>query len=271
MTATAVLPRVTALVKRDALLELSYTFQLVLRFATVAISVMMFFFLGRLFGDSDQLSEFSGGYFEFALLGLIVMGYSQACVMSFAQSIQRAQSSGTLEILLSTATRLPTLLVGSLVVPLVLASIDASFYLAVGALFGELTFAPGRLVLVAILLMLTLGTFAAIGVFSAAVIVLTKRGDPFSSLALQMSNLLAGAVFPISVLPEALQVLSRFVPAFYGLRGARTVLLSGGGLSDVSVDVAALVGFNIVLLPLATWLLSRALRVARVTGTLGNR
>lgn len=271
MTGTAVLPRVTALVKRDAILELSYTFQLVLRFATVAISVMMFFFLGRLFDDSAQLKEFSGGYFEFALLGLIVMGYSQACVMSFAQSIQQAQSSGTLEILLATATRLPTLLLGTLVVPLILASIDASFYLVVGAAFGELNFAVGRLALVGLLLLLTLGTFAAIGVFSAAVIVLTKRGDPFSSLALQLSNLLAGAVFPISVLPSALQVLSHAVPAFYGLRGARTVLLSGGGLSDVSSDLAALVAFNVVLLPVATWSLSRALRIARVTGTLGNR
>lgn len=271
MNATAVLPRIAALVKRDTILELSYTFQLVLRFATVAISVAMFFFLGRLFGDSDQLSEFSGGYFEFALLGLIVMGYSQACVNSFAQSIQRAQTSGTLEILLSTATSLRTLLAGTLVVPLVLASVDASFYLAIGWFFGELTFAPGRLLLVSVLLVLTLGTFAAIGVFSAAVIVLTKRGDPFSSLALQVSNLLAGAVFPITVLPEAMQVLSRFVPAFYGLRGARTVLLADGSFADVSTDLVALTVFNIVLMPVATWLLARALRTARVTGTLGNR
>lgn len=271
MNAVAVVPRMVALVKRDAILELSYTFQLVLRFATVAISVAMFFFLGRLFGDSDQLSEFSGGYFEFALLGLIVMGYSQACVNSFAQSIQRAQTSGTLEILLSTATSLPTLLAGTLVVPLVLASVDASFYLVVGWLFGDLSFAPGRLLLVGLLLALTLGTFAAIGVFSAAVIVLTKRGDPFSSLALQVSNLLAGAVFPVAVLPEAMQVVSRIVPAFYGLRGARAVLLSGGGFSDVAVDIIALTAFNVVLLPLATWLLARALRTARVTGTLGNR
>ena len=271
MTGRAVLVRVGALSKRDAIIELSYTFQLFLRFTAVAMSVVMFFFLGRLVGQPEELSGYRGGYFEFALVGLVVMGYSQACVNSFAQSIQRAQTSGTLEILLATATRLPTLLAGTLIVPLALASVDASFYVVVGAALGALNVEVGRIVLAALLLTLTLGTFAAVGVFSAAIIVLTKRGDPLSSLVLQASNLLAGAVFPVSILPAPLQVLSRFVPAFYGLRGTRTVLLSDGGFADVSGDIAVLCAFNVLLLPLATWALSRALRTARVIGTLGNR
>lgn len=267
----AVLYRVRALSRRDAIIEFSYTFQLFLRFVNVAMAVVMFFFLSRLVGESAQLSGYRGGYFEFALVGLVVMGYSQACVTSFAQSMQRAQATGTLEILLATATRLSTLLAGTLVVPLLLASLDASFFLIVGVALGALSLEVEPVLLSAVLLTLTLGTFAALGIFSAAVIVLTKRGDPLSTIALQASNLLAGAVFPVSVLPGFLQFLSAFVPAFYGLRGVRSVLLSDGGLADVSGDIAALCVFNLVLLPAATWSLSRALRIARVTGTLGNR
>ena len=271
MTGMAALNRIGALSRRDAIIEFGYTFQLFLRFVNVAMSVVMFFFLSRLVGQADQLSGYRGGYFEFALIGLVVMGYSQACVNSFAQSIQRAQGTGTLEILLATSTRLSTLLAGTLVIPLVLASIDAGFFLVVGAALGTLASGFERFVLAGSLMALTLGTFAAVGIFSAAIIVLTKRGDPFSTLVLQASNLLAGAVFPVAVLPDALQVLSRFVPAFYGLRGVRTVLLSDGGFAEVSTDLAILCAFNLVMLPAATWALSRSLRTAKVTGTLGNR
>jgi ABC-2 type transport system permease protein len=151
------------------------------------------------------------------------------------------------------------------------ALVEGALYLGVGILVADLVITASGLLLSALLLVLTLGTFAAVGIFSATVIVLTKRGDPFSSLALQASNLLAGAVFPVAVLPEAFQAMSRLVPAFYGLRGVRDVLLADAGLADVYPDLLALLVFNIVLLPAAMWSLSRALNVARTIGTLGNR
>lgn len=268
---SAVLARISALTRRDLTIELSYHFQLFLRLWTMMISVAMFFFLGRLMGDAPELDAYRGGYFEFALIGLVVMGFSQACVKSFADSIQRAQADGTFEILLSTATRLPTLMAGTLVVPLLFATAEAAIYLGTGILVSDLRFPLAGLFIAAPIILLTLGAFAAIGILSATVIVLTKRGDPFSSLVLQASNLLAGAVFPVAVLPEGLQLLARGVPAFYGLRGVREILLAGGGLADVREDLLALAAFNVVLLPLAMWALSRAIRMARITGTLGNR
>ncbi len=268
---TAAIARVAALTRRDLTLELSYQFQLFVKFFSIGMAIVTFFFLSRLVGSADELAGYRGGYFEFVLIGLLVMGFSQACVNSFGRSIQSAQSDGTLEILLSTAIRLPTLLAGTLVVPILFALVEAGLYLAVGAFVADLVFTVQGVVLAVLLLVLTLATFAALGIFSATVIVLTKRGDPFSSLALQASNLLAGAMFPVALLPEAMQALSRLVPAFYGLRGVREVLLADGGFAAVQTDLLALLAFNAVLLPAAMWSLSRALRIARVTGTLGNR
>jgi ABC-2 type transport system permease protein len=267
----AVLVRVGALARRDLKIELSYHFQFVLRLFAILTSLAMFFFLSRLVGDAQELAEYETGYFEFVLLGLLVMALSQACVNAFGESIERAQNDGTLEILLSTSTRLPTLLAGTLVVPLGLAFVEGAFYLSAGWLFADLIFTFGRALLALVLLVLTLGTFAALGILSAGVIVLTKRGDPFSALAMQGTNLLAGAMFPVTVMPEWMQALSRLVPAFYGLRGMRELLLARGGLADVAVDLGALVAFNLLLLPIAFLLLSRAVRMARVVGTLGNR
>jgi ABC-2 type transport system permease protein len=265
------LNRISALAKRDLIIQLSYHFQLVLRLFSILVTIAMFFFLGRLVGNAEELDRYSAGYFEFALIGLVVIGFSQACVNSFGRSIQSAQSDGTFEILLASSTPLTTLMAGTLAVPMMFAAVEAAMYFAFGwALVG---FAPPieGLILATVLLVLTLGTFAAMGILSGAVIILTKRGDPFSTLVLQASNLLAGAIFPVVLLPDWVQSVSRLVPAFYGLRGSREVLLAGGGIADVSTDLLALVLFNIVLLPASLFTLSRAIRIARVTGTLGNR
>lgn len=268
---TATLATVAAVARRDLTLERSYHFQLLLRFTVIGTSVVTFFFLGRLVGTSEELARYEGGYFEFALLGLLVLGFAQACISAFSRSIQQAQADGTLEILLATATRLPTLLAGTLVVPMLFALVEGVVYLTLGALLADLVLSPVRILVAALLLLLTLTTFAAFGVLSATIIVLTKRGDPFAGLVLQASNLLGGAMFPVTVMPEALQAVSRVVPAFYGLRGVREMLLTRGPLSAVVPDVVALAVFTVVLLPTCMWFLSRALRVARVTGTLGNR
>jgi len=267
----AALNHVGALARRDLIVERSYQFQLLVALLGIIMSVLTFFFLGRLVGDAEPLARFDGGYFEFALIGLLVMGYSQVCVTTFGHSISEAQAAGTFEILLASRARLPTLMFGTLIVPLLLASVEAAVYLAFGWLLGGFVVPPGAVLITVLLLILTLGTFAAIGILSAAVITLTKRGDPFSTLALQASNTLAGAVFPISVLPDQLQAVSHAIPAFYGLRALREVLLADGGLPDVAGDIGILIAFNLVLLPAAMWILARAIRVARITGTLGNR
>jgi ABC-2 type transport system permease protein len=160
---------------------------------------------------------------------------------------------------------------GTLMVPMSFAAIDAGVFIAVGWSLAGFVPPLDGLVIACLLLLLTVGTFAAIGILSATVIILTKRGDPFSSLVLLVSSLLAGAVFPVAVLPDWLQAIARLVPAFYGLSGMREVLLAGGGLSEVAGDIAILTLFNIVLLPLSLFAMSRAIRIGRVTGTLGNR
>jgi ABC-2 type transport system permease protein len=116
---------------------------------------------------------------------------------------------------------------------------------------------------------LTVLTFCAFGVLSAAFIVLTKRGDPIGLLT-GAGTLFAGVLFPTSVLPGPLESVTRFIPAYYGLEGLRSVLLTGGGLGDIAGDVARLGIFVAILVPIALWCFARAIRAARVSGTLGN-
>jgi ABC-2 type transport system permease protein len=264
------LTRVAAIARRDARIELSYHFVLLLRGFSIAFTVVMFAFISQLVGDAPQLEGLRGGYLEFVVIGLVLNGLAITCATAFNASISRAQTDDTLEVLLATPTPFGTLLGGTLAVPLGIGVVEAAMAFGIAVLLGA-TFAPSGLALGILVLLPLLGTFAALGIVSAAVIVLTKRGDPFSNLTIQASNLLAGAMFPVALLPDALQHLARLVPAFYGLRSLRAVLLADAGFADVLPDVLILVAFNIVLLPLALAAFRWSVAQARVTGTLGNR
>lgn len=261
--------RIRALARRDRRIALSYNFSLIMRAVSVGFGILSFYFLGQLVGDADAVSQYDGGYFAFALVGLVVISFSITCVSSFSASIAQAQGDRTLELLLSTSTGLGTLMAGTLVVPFTIVSIQMGLYVLIGSLLG-LTFGLAEILLAIPILLLTCGTFAAIGIAASAVVVMSKRGDPFAALAIELTNLLSGAIFPVVLLPGALQAVAHALPAFYGLRGLRSVLLEGGGLSDVALDMLILAGFNGIMFPAALALLRWALKIARITGTLAN-
>ena len=60
--------------------------------------------------------------------------------------------------------------------------------------------------------------------------------------------MLSGFLFPTDNLPLPLWLLSHIVPARFLVSLLRTVLLKGGGVSDVWVELLALLAFGIATL-----------------------
>ncbi|MGH8934915.1 MAG: ABC transporter permease [Acidimicrobiia bacterium] len=262
--------RLAAVTRRDLVIELSYHFQLALRVVSALLTMTTFFYVSRLVGTPPELASYRGGYFDFALVGMVVTTFSLLGLSTFNRKIIDEQRSGTFEILLASPARLGHLLLGSLVVPLALTTLDVAIYLVVGIGLLGAGFPATRILLALPLLGLTLGVYCAFGILSAAFILLTKRGDPFSALLIQASNLLAGTLFPISLLPGPLQALARLIPTFWGLQGIRSALLTSTSPADLLDELAALLVFNALLLPLSLWAFGRAVRFCRVAGTLGD-
>lgn len=267
---SSVLDRIKAVAARDMRTQTSYHFSLLLRFGSVALAMASFYFIAQLVKGSPELARYRGGYFEFVLVGMMVTSFTLVGLQTFAQSIAAEQSLGTLEILLASPTRVGNLLAGALVVPLAMTAVEIALYLILGIGVVGVGFSLVGVMLALPLLLLTVATFCALGILSAAFIVLTKRGDPITVVVAQGTTFLGGAYFPVALLPGPLQMLARITPAYYGIQGIRDALLAGAGPAELVDEFAVLVAFTVVLLPGSLWLLSRALRVARVTGTLGN-
>ncbi len=258
-----------AIARRDLSIQLSYQFGLWARLAEVLLFATTLYFIARLVGSPVELAEYGGDYFVFALIGVVVVSFATLGLGSFSRTMSDEQRGGTLEVLMTVPARLAVVLGGAFVVPLALTALEIVAYNLVAAGLGT-RFSFGAVLLALPVLALTIASFCALGVLSAGFIILTKRGDPFTLLTTRATTLLAGSLFPVALLPGWLQVVSKFVPAYYGLRAMRSTLLSGAGLADIAGDVVILCAFVAALLPLSVAFFSRALRVARVSGTLGT-
>jgi len=259
-----------AFLKRDVHQEVSYRFSFLLQFFSVFFSVALFYFLASFLGDAaaPYLEPYGGDYFAFVLIGIAFAGYFGVGLSSFADSLRQAQTTGTLEAMLTTPTRLSTIIISSSLWSYLMTTIRVAMFLLIGAVFVNVNLGDGNYPLAILVLILTIISFSSLGIIAASFIMVLKRGNPITWLFSSTSNLLGGIYYPISVLPNWLLVLSYMLPITYALRAMRLALLQGASFEDVLVDILALTIFCVVLLPVSLFSFRYAVRKAKVDGSL---
>ena len=259
-----------AFLKRDLSLSLSYRLSFLLQLVGIFFSVSTFYFLSQLFGAAlvPQLDQYGGDYFSFVLIGLAFTGYISLSLSNFAASIREGQMMGTLEIMLLSPTRLSTILISSSLWSYLLATVHTLVYLIMGVLIFGFNVSQINIISALVVLVLSIASFSGIGILSAAVVMLVKKGDPIAWLFGGVSSLLAGVFYPISVLPDWLEPLSRFLPLTYALDAMRLAVLKGSSLAELRFDILVLLGFTLILTPLAFIAFSKALKRAKIEGSL---
>jgi ABC-2 type transport system permease protein len=119
-----------------------------------------------------------------------------------------------------------------------------------------------------VILMLSIACFASIGMISAAFTMVLKKGDPVTWAMAGLSTLLAGVFYPVEVLPQWLQSFSAMLPLTYALNAIRHAVLQGFSFYELRYDILALVGFSVALLPLALFSFKKAVKRAKIEGSL---
>ena len=203
-----------------------------MRLLQIAITAGVVYYLSDIVADPPELEQYAGGYFEFAMIGLMVMSVASLGIGTFNANIMAEQTLGTMEVLLATPTPLAVLLAGSFVFPLMLTAVDIVLYFTVGlGLLGTGLSVDGVLLSIP-LLVLTLATFCAFGVAGASIVVLAKRGDPFTAPAAAAHGASsAGRCSRSRCFPPVIEWIARAFPAYYGINGLRDALLGSGGVA----------------------------------------
>ncbi len=260
----------SAFLKRDLSQALSYRLSFLMQFGGIFLSVAIFYFLSRLFSTAvaPQLEAYGGDYFSFVLIGLAFTGFLGLSLSSFASSIREGQVMGTLEIMLLSPTRLSAILLSSSLWAYLLTTLRVVIYLLVGALVFGASLGQANVGSALLVMLLSIASFSGIGILSAAIVLLVKKGDPISWVLGSASSLLAGVYYPVSVLPEWLEPLSRILPLTYALDAMRLAMLQGYSIYELRFDILVLLGFTVVLTPLAFLVFRKALKRAKIEGSL---
>jgi ABC-2 type transport system permease protein len=261
---------VRALLRRDWQIERTYQLSLLLNLADVIVLAITIYFVARLIEDPAALEGYQGTYFDFAIVGVAVNSFAGVGLQGFTGALTHEQSTGTIDLLLASPARHVELITGMFVLPFAFATVQVIGLLAIGiGLIGS-GLPVGGLVLSIPILLLTSATFAAVGIAAAGILLVTKRGDPISGPFYQVSMLLSGALFPLEELPAFFRAVGALLPATWGIRAIRELLLADGGWRDVVPETIALCIFTAVMLPLGMWVFRRSLASARRRGIVGS-
>ena len=193
----------------------------------------------------------------FLVPGLIAYIAMITAVISTALSIVREKERGTMEQVRMAPLDAASFVAGKTVPYFLVSLLSALVIIAVSmVLFGM----PMRGSWLLLLLALSLFLVGALGLGLLISSVADTQQVAFQA-ALLVSFLptlmLSGFIFPIASMPRFLQLVTYAVPARYFLIALRGVVLKGAGIGAFAMDLAALAGFAVVVLALASVRLRR--------------
>lgn len=257
---------VGAFAMKDFRVAWSYRFGFIMSHVTPIYAVLMFYFISRVVGVSPVV----GGpdeYFRFVVVGLVLGDILRLAAEAAAGAARRDQIEGTLENLMAEPLHLVTIGLGWVAFPLADSILRGGVTLL---LAWPLGFDMGGVNPAALALALVLSSlvFMGFGLVGAALVVAFQQGAGLIGIFLAVLAILSGALFPVSVLPKPLELLSQASPMLYALDSTRGAALDGQSISAISTDLLVLAITALVIVPLSAYALAVASRFARARGRL---
>lgn len=250
----------------------SYRLSFSLQAVTLFLPLVGLYFMGRLFHrvEVPDLDRYGGNYAAFALVGVVVTSYSGTALRAFSTSLRTAQFTGTLEALLLTRASVATMVFGWSLYPFLRATLTMLVYLAGGFLVLGSGLDDADPATVLVTLVLTVIVMGSLGILAASFTLVFKQGDPFTGALVLASGMLSGTLYPVSVLPGWLQVVALLLPYTHAIEAMRLAALRGLSPLELAPQLGPLALYAALLVPLAAWTFSLALRRARVEGSLAH-
>jgi ABC-2 type transport system permease protein len=256
------LEKIFYFMKRDLISFSTYKTNMLLLIATAVFGALSFAFLGSSSVSQTVEQQYNMPFTTYLLIGLAFSTYlNQSLTL-----VQKTINPWALEEVLVSPTRLSTFIIGSSLWGFIWSTGVVIIYLGIGVLaFGvdlSINFLSTFIVLA-----LGVMTFLGFSMIGAGILIVTKQGDPVTSVITLATSLFGNVLFPPSVMPLALQAISYLVPQYYFFTAIRFTL-TGAGILEIWQPVAVLAIMCIIILPLGYVVYSWCLKTAKKNGTL---
>jgi ABC-2 type transport system permease protein len=145
----------------------------------------------------------------------------------------------------------------------------AAMLVVLAVFYRELDLGVTNVATAAVFVLLGSFSFVGIGMMAAILPLLyVERGAQMTFVLQSCLLLVSGVYYPVEVLPEWMQAISKLSPATYVLDGVRGAMLDGMPLTALVGDIVPLIVMGIILIPAGLWAFGRAERYAKRTGKL---
>lgn len=240
-------------IKKDMKISVSYRMHFVFQLLQVFFGIAIIYFIGEMLTQSGSsvVEEYGGNYFSFALVGLTINSYLKAGLVTVTNDIRQTMNQGTLEAMCATPINYWLLIFCSSLWQFAFETIRVICYYGVAMFIFGLRLRLANWPAAFLTMALTAPVFLLLGSMSCSILVLVKKGDPINWIFSSLGAILAGTMFPISVLPGWMQTMSACLPLTHSIEAARLALLTGASVAEISTHLLVLLIFILVLWPLA--------------------
>ena len=193
------------------------------------------FQIDKLYGDIK--------YIDFLVPAVLAMTVMFSCMFGMGESIAGERERGELARLFMTPTSVTTV-VGGKIISKLITETGRALILIVAAilLFGIVI--KGSMLLT--LLLLVLGALCFVG-FGIMVSARVGTQEDYMQMVMPFTMpmmFVSGVFYPTETMPWIFQKIAYLVPLTYINDAMRTVMLKGGGIGDIWMDIVVLLGFT---------------------------
>jgi ABC-2 type transport system permease protein len=186
---------------------------------------------------------------EFDIFDQVVPGYAvmfaMFSVLGGAGAILEEKERGTFKRLLIAPLPKYALLGGKLVAQFLVGVLQIALMFAFGALLFHVGLGHSILGLV-LLTLATCWATTSLGLLLVAIIKSRKQIHPITTLVILGTSAIGGSWYPLFMMPKAVQQVARVTLVAWAMEGYNRLMILGGGLADVWVDIGVLVLYGAV-------------------------
>jgi ABC-2 type transport system permease protein len=256
-----------AILRRDAILFMSYRTQLVSQVLSPLFAVALFYYISHLLGARSFHSP--GGYFGYVIVGLVIVEILTLSLGIMPMSVRQELVSGTIERFLVSAHGPVNGILGTMLFPLCNAFFSGFLTLVLATAVFGLPLAATSLLAVPVAL-LGVVAFMPFALFLVAVVLAFKQVAGASQFIVSGIAIVGGLYFPIALLPGWIRWASEAQPFTPATDLMRHLLVGSPLAQPAGVELLKLVGFSAVLLPAGLMLLRASIRYGQRSGTIAE-
>ena len=150
----------------------------------------------------------------------------------------------------ASAATSPEIVVGKSIPRVVMVIAQLCFVLLCGVVLFDLHIAGNALALLPLIVAFAI-SLVLLGVAVTAVCHSAQQANAFSYAGLVLFGAIGGALVPLSVLPEWAKTVAPVTPTYWAMRGFRSVILDGQGMSAMAAPIGALAAMSVVFAAVA--------------------